>query len=157
VGAILEAAIQVLLNVGKGRLTTSKVALRAGVSVGTLYQYFPDKSALMQAALGRHLDEVTETVESVCRERKSDTPARMATALISSFLEAKMRDPKTSVALYSVSPDVDGAKIVTQMGVRSNQAIVEMLATGREPLTKDPQLVASLLQGRNGRSQPPIA
>ena len=34
-----------------------------------------------------------------------------------------------------------------QMGIRSNKAIVEMLATAREPLTKDPQLVASMLQG----------
>ncbi|HEX3471637.1 MAG TPA: helix-turn-helix domain-containing protein, partial [Silvibacterium sp.] len=41
VSAILEATIQVLLDVGKERLTTTRVAYRAGVSVGTLYQYFP--------------------------------------------------------------------------------------------------------------------
>ena len=39
VNAILEATIQVLLHVGKERLTTTRVASRAGVSVGTLYQY----------------------------------------------------------------------------------------------------------------------
>ena len=71
----------------------------------------------------------------------------MVTALITTFLEAKMRDAKTSVALYSVSSDVDGARIVQQMGVRINKAIVQMLATAREPLTTDPQLVASVLQG----------
>jgi AcrR family transcriptional regulator len=147
VDAILEAAIQVLLGVGKERLTTTKVALRAGVSVGTLYQYFPNKSALLQAALKRHLDEVTEAVERVCRERRGDTLPRMAAALIDSFLEAKMRDAKTSIALYSVSSDVDGTRIAKQMGVRFNKAIVEMLATALEPLTKDPQLVASILQG----------
>src|SRR5207248_3622284 len=63
VDAILEPTIQVLLNVGKERLTTTRVAFRVGVSVGTLYQYFPNKSALLQAALKRHLNEVTETVE----------------------------------------------------------------------------------------------
>src|SRR5258708_24007256 len=61
--AILEATIQVLLHVGKERLTTTRVALRAGVSVGTLYQYFPNKSALLQAALVRHLENVTDAVE----------------------------------------------------------------------------------------------
>jgi hypothetical protein len=44
-----------------------------------------------------------------------------------------MRNAKTSVALYTVSDDVDGAKIVRQMGSRSNKAIVELLKSAREP------------------------
>jgi AcrR family transcriptional regulator len=147
VGAILEATIQVLLQVGKERLTTTRVALRAGVSVGTLYQYFPNKSALLKAALKRHMDEVAEAVELVCRERRGHSLEQMATALITAFLEAKMRDAKTSVALYSVSSGVDGAKIVQEMGIRSNQAIAGMLKTAREPLASDAQLIASMLQG----------
>ncbi len=129
VDAILEATIQVLLHVGKDRLTTTKVALRAGVSVGTLYQYFPNKSALLQAALRRHLNEVFEAVELVCKEQKGKTLQQMATSLITAFLDAKMRDAKTSAALYSVSSDVDGAKIVQENGVRFNKAVVGMLTT----------------------------
>jgi AcrR family transcriptional regulator len=150
VDAILEATIQVLLSAGKERLTTTRVASRAGVSVGTLYQYFPNKSALLQAALRHHLDEVTESVERVCREQKGNPLRQMATAVITTFLEAKMRDAKSSVALYSVSSDVDGAKIAERMGVRANKAIVEMLATASERLTRDPQLVASMLQSAMG-------
>jgi len=145
VDAILEATIQVLLSVGKERLTTTRVAMRAGVSIGTLYQYFPNKSALLQAALKRHMDGVTEAVERVCKEQKGNTLQHMATALITAFLEAKMRDVKTSIALYSVGSDVDGAKMVRQMGIRSNKAIVEMLASACEPVTTDRQLVADML------------
>jgi AcrR family transcriptional regulator len=89
VEAILEATIQVLLSAGKERLTTTRVALRAGVSVGTLYQYFPNKSALLKAALKRHLDEVTEEIERVCREQKGAPLRQMATALIPSSLRPR--------------------------------------------------------------------
>jgi hypothetical protein len=70
----------------------------------------------------------------------------MATALITAFLAVKMKDSRTSTALYSVSSDVDGARIAKDMSVRSNKAIVRMLETAREPLATDPQLVASTLQ-----------
>src|SRR5258707_6099082 len=86
VHAILEATIQVLLSVGKERLTTTRVASRAGVSVGTLYQYFPNKSALLQAVLKRHLVEVAEAVELVCKKQQGATLRQMVTALITTFL-----------------------------------------------------------------------
>ena len=147
VDAILQATIQVLLQVGKERLTTTRVALRAGVSVGTLYQYFPNKSALLQAILKRHMGEVTRAVEFVCQQQKERSLEEMATALVTAFLEAKMRDLKTSVALYSVSSDVDGARIVQEAGIKCNKAIMALLKTAREPLMTDPELVASMLQG----------
>jgi AcrR family transcriptional regulator len=146
VDAILEATIQVLLQVGKERLTTTKVARRAGVSVGTLYQYFPNKSALLKAVLKRHLDEVAKAIELVCDQQKGHSLDQMATALMTAFLAAKMRSAKTSVALYAVSSDVDGAKVAREMGIRSNQAVVSMLRTAKEQLTADPQLVAAMLQ-----------
>ncbi|HVW77932.1 MAG TPA: TetR/AcrR family transcriptional regulator [Alloacidobacterium sp.] len=145
VDAILKATVQVLLRVGKERLTTTRVAERAGVSVGTLYQYFPNKSALLQAALRQHLESMAEATERVCRDYAGHSLAEMATALVHGFLEAKMQDAKTSVALYSVSSDVDGASIVHQLGGRSVDAIAAMLQTAREPLGKDPQLAAQVV------------
>ena len=147
VEATLEATIQVLLEVGKERLTTTRVAMRAGVSVGTLYQYFPNKSSLLQAALKRHLDAVTEAVEAVCQEQRGAPLREMATALISVFFAAKMKDAKTSVALYAVSGDVDGVRISREMGERSNRAISGMLRTASEGLRTDPEVAASMLQG----------
>ena len=150
VNAILEATIQVLLDVGKEQLTTTRVAHRAGVSVGTLYQYFPNKSALLQAALRNHLESVAEALEQVCQEERGNPLPQMVTRIVNTFLEAKMKDLKTSLALYSVSSDVDGLRIAKEAGARVNKAILSMLATAPQPLGKDPQLVASMIQGAMG-------
>ena len=66
VQAIYDATIQVLLRSGQERLTTVRVAERAGVSVGTLYQYLPNKQSLLFAVLEQHMDRVTSAVEEVC-------------------------------------------------------------------------------------------
>ena len=145
--AILEGTVQVLLQVGRERLTTTRVALRAGVSVGTLYQYFPNKTALLRAALSRHLDEVTSAVEQVCQEHKGCSLEAMGTALVTTFLRHKMKDGRTSVALYAVSSDVDGVKIALNKTSRSIKAITAMLQTASEPLASDPERVASVLSG----------
>jgi AcrR family transcriptional regulator len=146
VESILEATVQVLLSVGKERLTTTRVAHRAGVSVGTLYQYFPNKSALLQAALRRHLESIAAAVEQACRGARGSSPAEMAIRIANTFLEAKMEQLKTSVALYSVSSDVEGWKIAREIGARLNKTIASALATAREPLGRDPQLVALMIQ-----------
>ncbi|HEY3949917.1 helix-turn-helix domain-containing protein, partial [Phenylobacterium sp.] len=53
--AIVEAAAQVLERDGAAAFTTTSVAERAGVSIGTLYQYFPDKQAILLAAAEREV------------------------------------------------------------------------------------------------------
>ncbi len=57
VDALLEAAAQVFERHGYAAGTTNRIAARAGVSIGSLYQYFPSKDAILVALVERHLDE----------------------------------------------------------------------------------------------------
>lgn len=145
VDAILDATIQVLLACGKERLTTTLVARRAGVSVGTLYQYFPNKSALLQACLRRHMNEVRQAVDDACERNRGSGLLDMSAALIDTFLAAKMRSVKTSAALYAVSSDIEGAAIAKAVGTSSLRSIARLFATAKEGLTKDPEVVASVV------------
>jgi AcrR family transcriptional regulator len=146
VEAILKATVQVLLRVGKERLTTKLVAARAGVSVGTLYQYFPNKSALLRTALKLHVEEILAEVEQVCLTQRGRPVEQMAEALAVAFLAVKMRDPKKSRALYAVSSDVEGAKVAAKGMARVNDAIFELLLSAPEVLVTDLRLMATVLQ-----------
>ena len=147
VEAILEATVQVLLAVGKERLTTTRVAMRAGVSVGTLYQYFPNKSSLLQAALRRHFDDIRAAVEQVCESERGKPLAEMGAALAGAFLAAKLKDEQTSVALYAVGSDLDGVEIAQGMKRDTHEAICGLFGTASDGPCEELALVTTMVQG----------
>jgi AcrR family transcriptional regulator len=149
VEAILDATIQVLLKVGKEQLTTTRVAMRAGVSVGTLYQYFPNKSALLRAALRRHLEHMREAMREVIPRLEGAPVEEMMATVATTFLAAKMREPKTGVALYAVSGDVDGFSVAREIGDELQGTVVALLKTAKERVA-EPEAVASVLLGAMG-------
>eukprot|EP01035_Chromulina_nebulosa_P034341 gene34341-46061_t len=73
VDVIVEAAARVLGRRGWARFTTNEIAAVAGVSVGSLYQYFPNKLAIAEAIRQRHLDEVLRVLSAA--DEQSETLA----------------------------------------------------------------------------------
>jgi AcrR family transcriptional regulator len=67
VEAILEAAAQVFAELGYARATTNKIAERAGVSVGSLYQYFPNKDSLIASLHKAHHAKIHEVAGNALR------------------------------------------------------------------------------------------
>ncbi|GAA3763189.1 TetR/AcrR family transcriptional regulator [Terriglobus aquaticus] len=148
--AILDATLQVLTKVGKEQLTTTRVASRAGVSVGTLYQYFPNKVSLLQACLRRHMDQVVAAMRDACNEQKGSEPIAMVDGLVEAYLAAKMHHIPSSAALYSISSDVDGMEIAKAAYATVRSDVTAMFATAPH-LKKSPESVASIvLAAMNG-------
>jgi AcrR family transcriptional regulator len=129
VEAISEAAIQVLLGYGAERLTTTRVAYRAGVSVGTLYQYFPNKQSLLFAVLEDHLEKVTREVEAACERARHKPLADTIKEVVEAFVNVKIARSDISVALYKVAPDIGGQTLVRRITQRMRKAIVKTLET----------------------------
>jgi len=76
--AILEAAAQILERDGVGGFTTNAVAERAGVSIGTLYQYFGDKSAIVLALARQEAERILQaTLQIVAAEESPHGEARV--------------------------------------------------------------------------------
>ena len=129
VEAISEAAIQVLLSHGAERFTTSRVAGRAGVSVGTLYQYYPNKQSLLFAVMEHHLNNVAARIVAACETACHKPLAEMIREMVEAFVDAKMERADISVALYRVSAEVGGPMLVKRLNQRSRKAIDAMIQT----------------------------
>jgi AcrR family transcriptional regulator len=89
VSALYEASIQVLLAVGYRRLTTTRVAERAGVSVGTLYQYFKNRESLITSVIERYLSELGSSVEVSCQALRGRPLDQVVTGLVNALIVAK--------------------------------------------------------------------
>ena len=129
VEAICEAAIQVLLSHGADKLTTTRVAERAGVSVGTLYQYYPNKVSLLAAVFEDHLNKVTVAMETACKEAHGKPLAEMIHDIVTAFVDIKMRRSDISVALYKVSLDIGSPAIAKRAIQRMRKAADAMIQT----------------------------
>jgi AcrR family transcriptional regulator len=134
VEAIYEATFQVLLAVGPDRLTTTRIAERAGVSVGTLYQYFPNKQSLLLSVLKKHQDQVARAVEVACRRNHDRQMSTMIESVVEAFVDAKMERSDISMALYATAVGVQERALVSKAVKRAQAAMVSMLATA--PNTK---------------------
>ena len=127
VRAIREATIQVLLETGAQRLTTTRVSQRAGVSVGTLYQYFPNKNALLYAVLNEHFSRIIDALEQACAASHGCSVEQMARTMTLAFIDAKLHDARESVALYSAAESGDAQAILVDVRKRGTAAIIKML------------------------------
>jgi AcrR family transcriptional regulator len=142
VAAIFQATIQVLLTEGAQRLTTTRVAERAGVSVGTMHRYFPHMQALLFAVLRRRLDAVADAVEAACAKLEGQPVAKMAEGLVTAYVDAKTAHAEASRAFCLVAAELDTAESLGGISKRVRMAVVGLLASAADAEFDDPPVVA---------------
>jgi AcrR family transcriptional regulator len=147
VEAIYEATIQVLLSEGADRLTTTRVAERAGVSVGTLYQYYPNKQSLLFAVLEGHMNKVAEAVEAACERARGRPMAEVVQDVVEAFVDAKMKRTDISTALYRIAAEVDGPTLVRRAIQRSLKALEAALKTAPDAVLHHEKFTIQMLFG----------
>jgi AcrR family transcriptional regulator len=125
--AIYEASIQVLLSGGYRKLTTTRVAERAGVSVGTLYQYFPNREALIRTVLERYLGEMSACMQAGCERLKGLPLDETATGLVDAFIAAKWRRLEVTRAMHEPLVEVGGAELVRVSAARGAAFVADLL------------------------------
>ncbi len=127
VDAILEAAAQILQSDGEEKLNTNRIAERAGFSIGTLYQYFADKEAIIAALAERERDKVLATiVKALSSVESNDAQSvirEIVRTMIGSFAKRKRARRiimMTMLKRWQFAPDKQqGTSVIEQLIVES--------------------------------------
>jgi AcrR family transcriptional regulator len=106
VDALIEATARILVREGFDKASTNRIAEVAGVSVGSLYQYFPSKEALVTAVIERHQQEILQTVRKELAEVMTQPVGSAVRKLIAVAIEAHRVDPRLHRVLAEQIPRV---------------------------------------------------
>ncbi|ENU42397.1 TetR/AcrR family transcriptional regulator [Acinetobacter seifertii] len=142
-----EATIQVLLKEGIVKCNTTRIAERAGVSVGSIYQYYPNRDSLLAAVLQRHLDSVAEKIEELCLKYEKTSIKTLISALVDEIILAKLSNPEESKALYAISGERGGLDLSKRMNDRMLAAISNLLESASDIEFDDSQIIAEFVLG----------
>jgi AcrR family transcriptional regulator len=106
VDALIEATARILVREGFDKASTNRIAAVAGVSVGSLYQYYPSKEALVAAVIVRHNQEIMRIVRGALAEVASQPIEKAVRRLVAVAVEAHRIDPRLHRVLAEQIPRI---------------------------------------------------
>jgi AcrR family transcriptional regulator len=105
VEAVLDAVERVLKRDGVEALTTNRIAEAAGVSIGSVYQYFPDKRSIYAALHQRHVEQVSLVIESTVAKHAGSSLEDFACALVQELMDVHDADPRLHEIVSELVPE----------------------------------------------------
>lgn len=123
IDALLEATARILVREGYDRASTNRIAEVAGVSIGSLYQYFPSKEALVAAVIDRHTQQVSELTRNALVKMAAQPLEAAAREFVSIAIEAHRVNPRLHAVLSEQIPRVGRLENI-EANVRDGYAMV---------------------------------
>jgi AcrR family transcriptional regulator len=111
VEAVLDATVRLLKRSGSGGITTNRIAEVAGVSIGSLYQYFPNRGAIFNALHQRHIDQIDRMIQDVVVEHARASLKDLVRAIIEAMVKFHAIDPALPELLMTEVPHRAGGTI----------------------------------------------
>ncbi|HET9626687.1 MAG TPA: TetR/AcrR family transcriptional regulator [Kofleriaceae bacterium] len=146
VDTILEATARVLVKHGFDGLTTNLVADTAGVSIGSLYQYYPNKAALVGALIEKHVEEMTSLVLSELTRVAQLPMARAIRSVVELMIRAHAVEPELHRVLTEQVPRVGRMAKLREIDALAHRMVAGLLAHRRAELAiEDPDMTAFVL------------
>lgn len=146
VATMLEAAAQGLAREGAARFTTARVAERAGVGIGSAYQYFPNKASILFRLQSEEWQQTSQLMVAILQVR-DPPPLQRLRELVHAFLHSECKEAALRMALHDTAPlyrDAPEALAVRASGGKTLQAFVAQVLPDLEPAQR--VVVTDLLQ-----------
>jgi AcrR family transcriptional regulator len=145
-GLVLEAATRVLAKEGYEKATTNRIAEQAGISVGSLYQYFPSKDAILVALLARYRQGLLELVSSRLATLGEAPLTEVVPAILEAVLTEQTLDPTVHRLLVERVVFTEARTEVRDFEALVESALASALALRKQELrVKDTERAAMLV------------
>jgi AcrR family transcriptional regulator len=146
VDSILSATTRVLVKHGFDALTTNAVAAQAGCSIGSLYQYFPNKEALVSALIDRHMEDMNKAILAELTRVAKLPMAEAARAVIELTIRAHSVDPELHRVLTEQVPRIGKLARLRELDEICHRMVAGLLAARRDEIAiRDPDLATFIL------------
>ncbi|MEI7703425.1 MAG: TetR/AcrR family transcriptional regulator [Deltaproteobacteria bacterium] len=146
VDAIVDATARVLVRDGYDALSTNRVAREAGVSVGSLYQYFPGKEALVAAVMEMHASRMQESIaERMRNSAPAATPEEVATEMIRAMLAAQAAEPRLHRVLVEQVPRIGALRRLHELFGNYERLVEAWLESNSERIEVQDARMASFV------------
>lgn len=146
VDTILEATARVLKKQGFDGLSTNAVAAQAGVSIGSLYQYFPNKEALVAKLIDRHMEDMNAAIFAELTRVAVMPIAQAARAVVELTIRAHSVDPDLHRVLTEQVPRIGKLARLRELDEICHRMVAGLLAARKKELAiADPDLAAFIL------------
>jgi len=143
VDVLLDATARVLMKEGYDRASTNKIAAVAGVSIGSLYQYFPSKEALVAAVIDRHVHEMFQVVRDALVKVATRPVEVAARELVSVMIDAHRVNPKLHGVLAEQVPRTGRLENIEAINREAYALVRAYLEAHRDELdVRDPDIAA---------------
>jgi AcrR family transcriptional regulator len=145
VESMVQATTRVLLKEGYEACTTNRVAEMAGVSVGSLYQYFPNKEALVVAVMERYQAELQEAMVARLAELATADLKTAVRSMVSAFLEVPRLQPRLYRVLFEQVPRIGALKRLHELNAQYVPLLEAWLEAHRSEIDVNPSVAARVL------------
>lgn len=142
VATILDAALQVLAKEGANRFTTARVAEKAGVSVGSLYQYFPNKAAILFRLQCDEWRQTTEMLRSILQDG-DEAPFDRLRKLVHAFVRSECDEAEVRIALDDAAPLYRDAPEALEAKAAGGRIFFAFIAENIPGLTDEKRKIAA--------------